>query len=131
MFINFSNSLLGALYSSMVYSNHEQYIFIIYDSDGSERTKQWGKLFFVFLIEPQNVLGTLGGVGKMRLNIIVLFHYTHFFISNTFVSNAWLKMAKIQANAKQHPQAEILLFEYYSHSWSTLPSKNNRTYSKK
>ena len=34
-----------------------------------------------------------------------------------------------QANAKQHPEGEILLFENYSHSSSTLSSKNNKTYS--
>ena len=37
-------------------------------------------------------------------------------------------MAKNQANDKQHPEAELLLFENYSHSSSTLSSKNNRTY---
>ena len=40
--------------------------------------------------------------------------YTLFFISNTFTSNARLKLAKNQANAEQHPEAEILLFENYS-----------------
>ena len=54
-----------------------------------------------------------------------------FFISNTFLSNARLKLAKNQANAKQHPEAELLLFENYSHFSSTLSSKNNRTDSKK
>ena len=39
-------------------------------------------------------------------------------------------MAKNKANAKQHPDAELLLFENYSHSSSTLSSKNNRRYSK-
>ena len=53
------------------------------------------------------------------------------FISNTFISNTRLKLAKNQANAKQNPEAELLLFENYSHSSSTLSSKNNRTYSKK
>ena len=58
--------------------------------------------------------------------------YTRFFfISNTFISNARLKSAKNQANAKQHPEAELFLFENYSHFLSTLSSKNNRTYSKK
>ena len=56
---------------------------------------------------------------------------TRFFISNTFISNDRLKLAKKQANAKQHPEAELLLFENYSHSSYTLSSKNNRTYSKK
>ena len=40
-------------------------------------------------------------------------------------------MAKNQANAKQQHEAELLLFENYSHSSFTLSSKNNRTYSKK
>ena len=54
-----------------------------------------------------------------------------FFISNTFINNARLKLAKNRANAKQHPEAELLLFENYSHSSSTLSSKINRVYSKK
>ena len=42
---------------------------------------------------------------------------TPFFISNTFVSKARLKLAKNQANAKQHPEARFLLFnENYSYS---------------
>ena len=53
-----------------------------------------------------------------------------FFISNTFISNTRLKLAKNQANAKQQLEAELLLFENYSHSSSMLSSKNNRTYSK-
>ena len=40
-------------------------------------------------------------------------------------------MAKNQANAKQHPWAELLLFENYSLSSSILPSKTNAKYSKK
>ena len=42
-----------------------------------------------------------------------------------------LKLAKNQANAKQQPETELLLFENYSHSLSTLSSKTNKTYSKK
>ena len=34
-----------------------------------------------------------------------------FFISNIFISNARLKLAKSQANAKQNPEAELLVFE--------------------
>ena len=30
-----------------------------------------------------------------------------FFISNNFISNARLELAKNQANAKQHPEAEL------------------------
>ena len=47
-----------------------------------------------------------------------------FFISNAFISNPRLKLAKNQANAKQHPETEDLLFESYSYSLSTLPFKN-------
>ena len=46
---------------------------------------------------------------------------TRFFISNIFR----LKLAKNQVNAKQHSEAELLLFENYLHSSSTL------SYSKK
>ena len=53
---------------------------------------------------------------------------TCFSISNTFISKARLKLARNQANAKQHPEAEL---ENYSHSSSTLLSKNNWIYSKK
>ena len=40
-------------------------------------------------------------------------------------------MAKNQGKAKQHPKAQILLFESYSHSPFTSSSKNGWTYSKK
>ena len=63
------------------------------------------------------------------MNIINNIH--PFFISNTFISNASLKLTKNQTNAKQQPKGELLLFENYSHSPSTFASKNNRTYSKK
>ena len=38
-----------------------------------------------------------------------------------------MKFAKYQANAKQQPEAELLLFENYSHFSSTLSSENNKT----
>ena len=42
-----------------------------------------------------------------------------FYISNTIISNARLKLAKNQANdATQYPEVELLLFENYSHSSS-------------
>ena len=50
-----------------------------------------------------------------------------FFISNTFKSNQ-TETGKNQANAKQHPETELLLFENYSHSLSVLSSKNNSAY---
>ena len=51
-----------------------------------------------------------------------------FLISDTFISNAnaRLKLAKNQANAKQHPTAELSLFGNYSHSSSTLSYKNKQ-----
>ena len=52
-------------------------------------------------------------------------------MGKTFVSNARLKLAKNQANAKQYPQAELLLSENYSHFLSTSSSKNIKIYSKK
>ena len=36
-----------------------------------------------------------------------------FFISNTFINNTRLKLAKNQAKAKQHPEAELLLIENF------------------
>ena len=58
--------------------------------------------------------------------------YTLFYITNTIMlSNARLKLAKNQANANRHPEAELSLFANYSHSSSMLSSKNNRVYSKK
>ena len=51
-------------------------------------------------------------------------------ISNTFISNARLKLANNLASAKQHSEAELLLFENYSHFSFTSSFKNNRTCSK-
>ena len=55
---------------------------------------------------------------------------TRFFISNNFISNARLKWTKDQANFKQHPEAELLIFENYPF-FSTLSFENSRAYSKK
>ena len=54
-----------------------------------------------------------------------------FFLITTFINTARLKLAKNQANAKQHPKAELLTFENNSHSSSSLSTKNNNRYSKK
>ena len=62
---------------------------------------------------------------------LALKKYTLFFISNTFIGNARLKMAKNLAKAKQQPETELLLFQNYSLFSSTLLSKNNRRYSRK
>ena len=50
------------------------------------------------------------------------------FISNSFISKDRLKLAKNQANTKQHLEAVLLLFENYLYSSFILSSKNNRTY---
>ena len=63
----------------------------------------------------------------LRKNTQKIFRKHAFFISKTFVSNASLRLAKSQANAKQDPEDESLRFENYSHSSFTLSSKNNRT----
>ena len=55
--------------------------------------------------------------GRRKL-LHVVRHYTLFLTSNTFISNARLKLPKNQVNAKQHTEAELLLFENYSHSSS-------------
>ena len=38
-------------------------------------------------------------------------NHTLLFISNTFISNAWLKLANSYAKAKPYPEAELSLFE--------------------
>ena len=53
-----------------------------------------------------------------------------FLISNTFISNARLKLTKSQVNAKQHLEAKLLKNLKIIHSSSTLSPKNNRAYSK-
>ena len=42
-----------------------------------------------------------------------------------------MKLAKNQANSKQHPEAGFWLFENCLRSLSIFLSKNNKTYSKK
>ena len=47
------------------------------------------------------------------------------FISNTFISKAKLKLTKIHANAKQHPEAELSLPENCSYSLFTLSTNKS------
>ena len=54
--------------------------------------------------------------------------YTRFFISNTVISSARLKLAKKEVNSKQHPEVEAYVFENYSHFSFTSWFKNKRTY---
>ena len=58
--------------------------------------------------------------------------YTLYFYKQHFYKQRQAGICKKkQAKTKQHPKAELLLFENYSLSSSTLSSKNNRKYSKK
>ena len=72
-----------------------------------------------------------GAKGKIILRNWSLSHEnTDFFISNTFINNARQKLARNQAKAKLHPEAELLLFENFLRSSCTLSSENKRRYSK-
>ena len=53
--------------------------------------------------------------------------YTSFFL----ISNARLKLAKNQPDAKQHPEAELLLLQNYSHSLFPLSFQKKKTKNKK
>ena len=57
---------------------------------------------------------------SVLLNVNYIMILKAFFISNTFISNARLKLGKNQANAKQHSGPELLLFEDFSNSSSML-----------
>ena len=46
---------------------------------------------------------------EMKISLWTKLHAS--FNSNTFISKARLKLAKNQANAKQHPETELSLFE--------------------
>ena len=52
---------------------------------------------------------------KFRFLFLRYWHKHAFFKSTTFINNGKLKLAKSQANAEQHPKAELLLLENYSH----------------
>ena len=92
-------------------------------------------LLYSFLSHDQNVLKTQisnkNCIHNARDSRPFFFYGLHaFFIRNPFISNGKLKLAKNQANAKQHPEADLLLFENYSHSSFILSSKNKSTYKK-
>ena len=57
--------------------------------------------------------------------------YSTLFYKQHLYKQRQAELAKNQANAKQHPDAKLLLYENYSHSSSTLLPKYTRTYSKK
>ena len=55
--------------------------------------------------------------------LLVTVLHAFLYVSNTFISNARLKLAKNQAKAEQHPEAELFPFENYSLCSSTWSSK--------
>ena len=56
----------------------------------------------------------------------------YFFDKQHFYKQRLAKIGKKnQANGKQQTDVELFLFQNYSHSSTTLSSKNNSTYSKK
>ena len=64
-------------------------------------------------------------------NFSLIYVLHAFFYEQDFYKQHQAEIAKNQASVKQDHEAELLLFEDYSHSSSTLSSKNNRTYSTK
>ena len=94
--------------------------------------RHWGQQQLVHLTQTSAQLGTYLGTVQIRIVLPLLSrYYTVFYTSNTIIGNARLKLTKAQAKPKQHPQAELVLFEIYSLSLSTLLFKNNKSYSKK
>ena len=63
---------------------------------------------------------------QQESDYLVLFSLCpHFFYKQLFYKRRQAKIGKKnQANPKQHPRAELLLFEIYSHFSCTLSSKN-------
>ena len=74
--------------------------------------KNTSKIFKIFksLLRFLQLL-VLANIGQQFSNMKT----TRFFISNAFISDTRLKLVKNQANAKQHPETELLLIENYSH----------------
>ena len=84
-----------------------------------QQNKQTNKVFCKFF--------TLHALVTLYLNASLQTFITRFSYKQHFLSNARLKLAKNQANAMQHTEAELLLLENYSHS----SCENNTTYSRK
>ena len=76
----------------------------------------------------------LGILKDLLIQFMKTFFYrrasTRFLYKHHFYKQYQAEIGKNQANAEQHFEAKLLLFENYSHSLSTL-SKTCRTYSKK
>ena len=61
------------------------------------------------------VFGTFGTprVVSACFGVFHVLVHVFLYIINTLISNAWLNLAKNQPNAKQNPEAELLLFEIF------------------
>ena len=82
------------------------------------------------ITEHNNKIYTFSGISRTGIfneNIL----NTRIFHKQYFYKQRQPETGKNQAKAKQHPEAELLLFENYLLSSSKLSSKNNRRYSKK
>ena len=70
--------------------------------------------------------------GVTALLFHMLLNFLHaFFSTQHFNKHLQAKIGKNQAKVKQHPEAELSIFENYSFSSSSLSTKNNRNHSKK
>ena len=78
--------------------------------------------------ERQNFISSAVLILHLRHDIIML--YTIFFNKQHLYKQRRTEIGKNQTKVKQHPEPELLLFDNYSFSSSTLSSKNNRGYSK-
>ena len=58
-------------------------------------------------------------------------YYTRFLYKQHIHKQRQAEISKNQAKTKQHPEAELLLLENYSHFSSPLSSKSNILYPKK
>ena len=68
---------------------------------------------------------------SLWLCVSMKFSVTRFFYKRHFYKQRQPEIDKNQEKAKQHPEAELLLFENFLLSSSTSSSKNYRRYSKK
>ena len=73
---------------------------------------------FLILLNEKSLAKNSNFLGQRQSFAVVNLKCTLFYIGNTR-----LKLAKNQAKAKQHPKVELLLFENYSLSSSTVTSK--------
>ena len=79
-------------------------------------TLTWRSLILVLNIFKKNFLSYIFVATWWSLFLLlkpvqhILHIHARFFIKNTFISKTRLKLVKNQANTKQHPEAELLLF---------------------